>query len=100
MDDIRLDSTPAKWQACVSTVQCDMISEHVSIMVKNDWTSYCTWYRQFKDQSPGSRHKMKPDKKTRKKLELCMGPLCSNVISYRDKLINESQETISKQETK
>jgi hypothetical protein len=83
----------AKWQACVNTVKCSVINEHVSIMVKNDWTSHCTWYKEFKDPVPGSPKRMKPDKKTKKKIELCLGPLCSHVTDYRDKLIKEEQRS-------
>jgi len=98
MNQVRSDVPSAKWHTCVSTVKCNVIDEHVSIMVKNDWTSHCTWYRQFKNPVPGSPKKIKPDNKTRRKIELCMGPLCSYVSSYRDKLIKEEQETTSRLE--
>jgi len=92
MNQVRPDIPSAKWNTCVSTVRCDMINEHVSVMVKNDWTSHCTWYKQFKDPVPGSPKRIKPDRKTRRKIELCQGPLCSYVSNYRDKLIRDEQE--------
>ncbi|NWG02453.1 MAG: hypothetical protein HXY44_06335 [Syntrophaceae bacterium] len=94
MNELSLNISPAKWHTCVSTVKCDAIDDHVSIMVKSDWTSHCTWYRQLKDQPPGSAKK-KPDKKTQKKMKLCQGPLCSYVIGYRDQLIKEEQKATS-----
>jgi hypothetical protein len=93
MNEISLD-TPARWKTCVSTIKCDAIGDYIAIMVTNDWTSSCTWYKQFKDPLPGSP-KDKPDKMTRRKIELCQGPLCSYVIDYRNKLINEEREEAS-----
>jgi len=95
MNQVRPDVPSAKWHTCVSTVKCDVINEHVSIMVKNDWTSNCTWYKQFKGPVPESPKKIKPDKKTRRKIELCRGPLCSYVSSYRDTLLKEEQKATS-----
>ncbi len=95
MNEAALNLPPAKWQTCVSTVKCDLIDEYVSIMVKNDWASSCTWYNQFKAQTSGDQRRIKPDRKTRSKLTLCQGPLCSYVVGYRDKLIQEEQKATS-----
>lgn len=95
MNQVRPDVPSAKWHACVSTVKCDVINEYVSIMVKNNWTSKCTWYKQYKDLVQESRKKVKLDKKIKKKTEMCQGPLCSYVESYRDKLIKEEQDATS-----
>jgi hypothetical protein len=83
---------PAKWQTAVTTIKCEIIDEYVSIMVQKDWTSKCTWYNQYKQPQPEGKKKIKYDKKTRKKIEKCQGPLCSNVTGYRDKLIQEERE--------
>ncbi len=99
MNQNGLNIPSAKWHTCVSTVKCDAIDDHVSLMVKNDWTSHCTWYKQFKDQRSGSQKKIKLDKKTRKKIELCQGPLCSYVTGYRDRLIKEEHGGTSLSET-
>jgi hypothetical protein len=98
MNEAALNIPPAKWQTCVSTVKCDLIDEYVSIMVKNDWVSHCTWYKQFKDSASGEQKRVKPDRKTRSKIALCQGPHCSYVIGYRDKLIQEEQSTTSSSE--
>ncbi len=89
MSQVKPEIPPAKWQACVNTVKCDFIDEYVSIMVKNDWTSRCTWYARYKDSASGSEKRVKPDRMTKKKLQLCQGPLCSYVEGYREKLIKE-----------
>ncbi len=95
MNETALNLPPAKWQTCVSTVKCDLIDEYVSIMVKNDWASSCTWYKQFKDLASGNHKRVNTDRKTRSKIALCQGPLCSYVVSYRDKLIQEEQKATS-----
>lgn len=100
MNEVALNHPSAKWHTCVSTIKCDNINEHVSIMVKNDWASHCTWYKQFKDETLGSPKKIRLDKKTKKKMELCQGPSCSYVTSYRDKLIKEEQGEASDPKTR
>lgn len=79
----------AKWHTCVRTVKCEAIDDYVSLMVKNDWTSQCTWYKQFKDSVTTGQKGQKPNRETRKKIDLCKGPLCSILTDYRDQLIRE-----------
>lgn len=83
--------TPAKWHTCVSTMKCDTIKDYVSIMVKNDWTPVCTWYRQNKEAISGDKKRGRPDRKVREKIPLCQGPLCSYVTGYLDRLMKEEQ---------
>lgn len=92
MNQVRENVPSAKWHTCVSTFKCDVIDEHVSIMVKNDWASHCTWYKEFKGQVPGSPKRTRLDKRTRRKIELCLGPFCSHLTGYRDKLMRDEQE--------
>ncbi|MGQ9645173.1 MAG: hypothetical protein ACUVWO_01375 [Thermodesulfobacteriota bacterium] len=99
MNEAPLNIPSAKWHTCVSTIKCDLIDEYVSLVVKNDWTSRCSWYKQYKEGGQDNRKKVKPDRKIRKKAELCQGPLCSYVQSYRDQLIKEEQKTISSTQT-
>jgi|YelNatPaOPRAMG01_1025707.scaffolds.fasta_scaffold267502_2 hypothetical protein len=84
---------PPNWQACVTTIKCDLIDDFVSIMVKKDWSSKCTWYDSYKAPTLNSKKKIKPDRSTKKRIGLCQGPLCSYVINYREKLINETKGT-------
>ena len=83
--------TPPDWQACVTTIKCDVVDEYVSIMVKNDWSSKCTRYHSFKAPQLDGNKKIKLDRMTKRKVGMCQGPLCSYVINYRDKLVNESK---------
>ncbi len=93
MNEAKPKLTSPTWQTYVITIQCDFIGDHVSLMVKNDWTSQCTWYKKYKDPVSESKKKIKLDKKTRRQIELCQDPLCSYVIGCRDWLIEEEQET-------
>lgn len=99
MNGATLNISPAKWHTCVSTIKCDVIDEYVSLVVNNDWTSRCAWYRQYKEASQDDKKKIKLDRKTRKKAEVCQGPLCSYVAGYRDKLIKEEQKAASTSQT-
>lgn len=92
MNEVALHFPPAKWQTCVRTIKCDTIDDYVSLMVKNDWTALCTWYRQFKAPDTGSLKRIKPDRMTRRKVELCKGPDCPFITGYRDQLIKEEQK--------
>jgi len=80
----------ASWQACVTTIKCDAIDEHVSVLIKGDWTSTCTWYKEFKASGESPR-RGKLDHETRKKIALCQGPQCDRVTQYRDQLIREER---------
>lgn len=90
MTEILSRKPSAPWQACVTTIKCEVIDEYVSILVKSDWTSSCTWYKQFKSP-PESLKKGKGDKGTRKRIELCQGPQCPYVTNYRDQLFREEE---------
>ncbi|MCX8118129.1 MAG: hypothetical protein N3G78_09380 [Desulfobacterota bacterium] len=92
MNESRTNPSPAKWQTCVRTIKCDFIDDYVSLMVKNDWTSLCTWYRQWKDPESKGAKGLKPNKETRKKITLCQGPDCSYVTGYRDELMKEERK--------
>lgn len=91
MSELERTVPPAKWQTCVRTVKCGAIDDYVSLMVKNDWTSLCTWYRQFKEPVRTGGKGGKPNREIRKKIDLCQGPLCSFVSEYRDQLIREEK---------
>lgn len=91
MAEILSQRPSASWQACVTTIKCDAIEEYVSILVKGDWTSGCTWYKQFKSPDE-TRKKGKVDKKTRQRIALCQGPQCHRVTDYSDQLLREEQE--------
>lgn len=96
MNEALKEAPAAKWQTAVTTIKCEKIDDYVSIMVQKDWTVKCTWYNQYKEPSSEGKKSIKLDKSARKKIEKCEGPLCSYVTGYRDKLMEEEQETSSK----
>ncbi len=91
MSEQLTETPPATWQTAVTTIKCETIDDYVSIMVQKDWASKCTWYNQYKEQTPEGKKRVKFDKNTRRKTEECNGPLCSYVTGYRDKLIQEEK---------
>ncbi len=95
MSEVNPKLASPTWQTYVTTIWCDFIKDHVSLMVKKDWTSQCTWYKKYKEPISEGKKEIKLDKKTRRQIELCQGPLCSYVIGCRDQLIKEEQGTTS-----
>ena len=67
-----------EWQVTSTMIWCPLVEFRVALMVKGDWTSYCTWHQ---DKEQGEHGRKMSDK--------CKGPDCHHVIAYRDKLVNE-----------
>lgn len=69
--------TDLSWQLTTTTIWCPQVKLRVTLIVKEDWTTYCCWYEE-----------QKQDKRT---LETrgCEGPECSYIKAYRDKLVAE-----------
>ena len=88
MAEARTGIPPAGWQVTATTIECDMVSEYVTIMVYGDWSCKCTWWGKYK-KTAAEDPKHKFPKQTRAKIALCQGPDCKYVTGYRDKLINE-----------
>ena len=88
MSEEKPDLQPASWQAVATTIHCDYVDDAASIMVYKDWTTRCTWYREYKEKAAQDA-KRKLDKNIKAKIDKCVGPLCSNVTGYRDKLVKE-----------
>lgn len=78
---------PANWQVTATTIDCDMVSDYVTIMVYKDWTCKCVWWAKYKKVAGDSKQKFSKDIKA--KIEKCQGPECKYVTGYRDKLIGE-----------
>jgi hypothetical protein len=66
-----------EWQVTAKTVRCPIVGARVTLIVKSDWTSYCTWYEDNKDKDHfrGLGH--------------CETTSCSHVSDYRNALIQE-----------
>lgn len=78
----------ANWQVTATTIRCDLVDDFVTIMVYKDWTTKCAWYNRHK-QKEAAGEERKIDKKMKLKIEKCVGPECSYMTDYRDKLIEE-----------
>ncbi len=92
MEEVKSDLPLPSWQAYVTTIKCDIIDDYVSLMVKKDWSSKCTWYNEYKEPISDDKRRPKPDKKTRRKIELCKGPMCNYLTECRDRLMKEEQD--------
>ena len=72
--------TDLNWQVTTSAIWCPAAKARVALLVKSDWTAYCTWFR---DRSKGDSGDV-PDK--------CEGSNCSHVEEYRNGLLREELE--------
>ena len=68
------------WQVTAVTINCDVIAEEVTIIVKNDWLVKCTGFG-----------KLARSRQTR--LELgCKGMQCKQITAYVQKLQAEENQ--------
>lgn len=88
MPKARTKLQPAKWQITATTIHCDLVNDHVTVMVNKDWSTKCVWYNRYKQKALEDR-RQKFDRNVRLKMEKCQGPECSYIKDYRDKLIKE-----------
>lgn len=95
MNQSEYNLPPTKWQKTVTIIHCTYIDENVSIMIKNDWSSECTGYKQFMDSRHHGKVKNKYDKNSKIGIKKCQGPLCKHVLDYRNKLIDEEREAVN-----
>jgi hypothetical protein len=88
MTEINTGIAPAVWQVTASTIRCDMVNDFVTLIVYKDWCYKCTWWSKFKNVTGNeSRRRILKDHKNR--IMKCLGPDCTYVLSYRNKLISE-----------
>ena len=84
---------PAKdWQVTATTLMCDAIGDYVTVMVYKDWTAKCAWFNRYGGKKDTPKEFKRLDKKIKLKLEKCLGPTCSWVTEYHDKLQKEEAE--------
>jgi len=88
MSKSRVKLKPAKWQLTATTVHCDFVDDFVTLMVSKDWATKCVWHVRYKQKALEDR-KQKVGRNIRLKIEKCLGPECSYVADYRDKLVKE-----------
>ncbi|MDY6879215.1 MAG: hypothetical protein V2J25_02635 [Desulfatiglans sp.] len=65
------------WQVTTTAIWCPAAQSRVALLVKNDWTAYCTWFR---DRSRGHSSNVP---------SACEGSKCSHVEQYLNNLIQE-----------
>ena len=81
-------SPASGWQVTVCAIWCPLVEARVTIRIKNDWMSYCCWYREFTKKD----RRQELNSRDKEKLAKCKGNQCSYIADYRDKLIREEFE--------
>ncbi len=76
---------PANWEITAFSLQCDHISEVVTVRVTRDWAATCAWY--LKHKADAIKQMGKAVK--RSSIDKCLGPNCPIVTKYREKLVQE-----------
>ena len=79
---------PANWEITAFSLQCDHISEVVTVRVTRDWAATCAWYLKYK-ANVTKQSGQKIDKAIKQRIDKCLGPDCPLVAKYREKLIEE-----------
>ena len=78
----------AEWEITAISLRCDYIADVVTVRVSRDWLAKCAWYLKYK-QKATKESEEKIDKVTKHRIGKCVGPDCSVVTKYREKLIEE-----------
>ena len=83
-----VDLERAHWETTAAALPCDFIGDLITVRVTRDWVAECAWYLKYKsDRSKGN--KKKRGRRSKGKIDKCVGPDCPVVINYRDKLYEE-----------
>ena len=77
------------WQITVTTIYCDAVDDEVTILVNKDWSVKCTGYWKYGESSKEMFKLLKRKSKQLKRRLECVGPECSRVIQYNEKLLTE-----------
>jgi len=80
---------PANWEITAFSLQCDHISEVVTVRVTRDWAATCAWYLKHKANVTKQSGQKIGKAMKQSSLDKCLGPNCPLVTKYRDKLIQE-----------
>jgi hypothetical protein len=80
----------ASWQVTATTVNCDAVDDEVTILVYKDWTAKCTAHPKY--TSPRGEGILKRKSLLLKRQLRCLGPECSRVSEYRQKLLSEESD--------
>jgi len=77
------------WQLTATTIYCDAVDDEVTLLVKKDWSVECTGYQKYGKPSKDTFNLLKRKNKQLKRQLECVGPECSRVIQYKEKLLSE-----------
>ena len=77
------------WQLTATTIYCDAVDDEVTLLVNKDWSVKCTGYQRYGKPSKEIFNLLKRKRKQLKRRLECIGPECSRVIQYKEKLLSE-----------
>ena len=77
------------WQVTATTIYCDAVDDEVTLLVDKDWSAKCTGYQKYGEPSKEMLNLLKRKSKQLKQRLECVGPECSRVIQYKEKLLAE-----------
>jgi len=80
------------WQVTVTTIYCDAVDDEVTLLVDKDWSAKCTGYQKYGEPSKEMLKLLKRKSKQLKRQLECVGPECSRVIQYKEKLLTEETD--------
>ena len=80
------------WQITVTTLYCDAVDDEVTLLVNKDWSVKCTGYLKYGESSKEMFKLLKQKSKQLKQRLACVGPECSRVIQYKEKLLTEETD--------
>ncbi len=80
---------PANWEITAFSLQCDRISEVVTVRVTRDWAAACAWYLKHKADATKQKGQKTVKASKQSSIDKCLGPICPIVTKYREKLIQE-----------
>ena len=69
--------TDVNWLVTTTAIWCPAAKSRVALLVKSDWTAYCTWFR---GRSKSDSSDVPDD---------CEGSKCAHVEKYRNDLLHE-----------
>ncbi len=79
---------PANWEITAFSLKCNHIGDKVTLRVTRDWLAACAWYLKYK-ANVTKRSGKKMEKGIKQSIDKCLGPSCSIIRKYREKLIQE-----------
>ena len=76
------------WQITATTIYCDAVDDEVTLLVYKDWSLKCTGYEKYASSRNNAIELAKKGRQLKRELA-CVGPECSRVLRYKEKLLSE-----------